>query len=164
MSDIVSKEKRSSMMAAVRQKGTEPELNLRRALHRAGLRYRLHRRDLPGTPDIVIAPSRVAVFVHGCFWHRHAGCPKTTTPATRAEFWLDKFEKNVARDRRAQASLRAAGWKVFVVWECEVKSINAARDVANTVALAARTKARVLTKRMLRFGKGRTLHARRKSL
>src|SRR6266702_1548637 len=89
--DIVSKEKRSLMMAAVRQQHTTPELHLRKALHRAGLRYRLHRRDLPGTPDIVFVRSKIAIFVQGCFWHRHTECPKATTPATRAEFWLDKF-------------------------------------------------------------------------
>jgi DNA mismatch endonuclease (patch repair protein) len=162
--DIVSQKKRSSMMAAVRRQHTKPELNLRIALHRAGLRYRLHRRDLPGTPDVVFVRSRVAIFVQGCFWHRHSGCPRTTTPATRVEFWLDKFAKNVARDCRVQSSLKAAGWRVFVVWECQVKSVDAARDMAKMVESSVRGKARVSTKKMVGFEKGRTPHARRKSL
>jgi DNA mismatch endonuclease, patch repair protein len=164
LADIVSKRRRSLMMAAVRQQNTQPELTLRKALHRAGLRYRLHRPELPGTPDIVFVRSRVAIFVHGCFWHRHSGCPRATTPATRVDFWLDKFEKNVARDRRAQSSLRAAGWRVLVVWECQVKSVDTTRGAVNRVASSIRRKARVSTRKVVGFGKGRILHARRKSL
>jgi DNA mismatch endonuclease (patch repair protein) len=104
MADIVSKIKRSAMMAGVRQKNTRPEILLRKALFRAGLRYRIHRRDLPGTPDIVFPSERTAVFVHGCFWHRHHGCPRTTIPTTRAEFWLEKFSKNVERDKTVRAA------------------------------------------------------------
>ncbi len=130
MSDIVSKAKRSAMMAAVRQRHTKPEMNLRKALHSIGLRYRLHRKSLPGTPDIVFVRSQVAIFINGCFWHRHPGCPRATIPALRAEFWREKFEANVARDRRAQARLRAVGWKVVVVWECQVKNDDLASKVA----------------------------------
>ncbi|WP_074447636.1 very short patch repair endonuclease [Bradyrhizobium yuanmingense] len=142
MPDIVSKAKRSSMMAAVRQRHTKPELNLRQALHRIGLRYRLHRRDLPGTPDIVFVRSRVAVFVNGCFWHRHPGCSKATTPKLRARFWREKFEGNVARDRRAQSQLRKMGWKVVVVWECQVKNNESASKVAKGLLYARRAQNR----------------------
>ena|ERR1700730_5324899 len=111
--DIVSKEKRASMMASVRQQDTRPEILLRQALHRSGLRFRLHRRDLPGTPDIVLPAHRTVIFVHGCFWHRHEGCRRATLPATKTEFWADKFSKNVERDRKVQASLSKLGWRVI---------------------------------------------------
>jgi DNA mismatch endonuclease, patch repair protein len=88
-------------------------------LHRLGLRFRLHRRDLPGTPDIVLPGRKLAVLVHGCFWHRHAGCPFAYTPKTRVEFWKAKFERNVARDQEVQQALTDLGWRVCVVWECE---------------------------------------------
>ena len=107
------------MMSSIRGRNTQPELLVRRYLHATGLRFRLHARSLPGRPDIVLPRYRVAVFVHGCFWHRHEGCRFTTTPATRAEFWQDKFRGNVARDRRDTLLLRSAGWRVFTVWECE---------------------------------------------
>ncbi|WP_441258439.1 very short patch repair endonuclease [Bradyrhizobium sp. 521_C7_N1_3] len=159
LADIVSKAKRSSMMAAVRQRHTKPELNLRQALHRVGLRYRLHRKDLPGTPDIVFVRSRLAVFVNGCFWHRHSNCPKATMPKLRASFWRNKFERNVARDLRAQALLRAMGWKVVVVWECQVKSSELASKVAQRFLRARRTP-RGLHKRGQQEGK-RKRNARR---
>ena len=108
-------------MARVRNKGTAPEWVVRRALWGLGVRYRLHRKDLPGTPDIVISRLRTVVFVHGCYWHRHEGCKRTTTPTTRREFWEAKFAANVARDRRVSGALRGAGWRVLVVWECETK-------------------------------------------
>jgi len=100
---------------------TKPELIVRRVLHAMGRRFRLHCRDLPGRPDIVLPRFRTAIFVHGCFWHRHPGCRGTTTPKTRTEFWVAKFEANVARDVAAQAALAAAGWKVAVIWECETR-------------------------------------------
>jgi DNA mismatch endonuclease (patch repair protein) len=106
-------------MRRVRQAGTKPELAVRRSLHAMGFRYRLHRRDLPGRPDIVLPARRVAIFVHGCFWHRHQGCTRTTTPKTNAEYWLAKFAENQARDARVIAALEAAGWRVRVVWQCE---------------------------------------------
>lgn len=140
--DIVSKKKRSLMMAAVRQRNTSPELNLRRALHGSGLRYALHRRDLPGTPDVVLVRYRMAIFVNGCFWHRHRGCPKATTPAIRAAFWRNKFAANVDRDRRAQRLLRAEGWKVFVVWECQVKNPELASRQAKRFLRSIRSLAR----------------------
>lgn len=122
MTDIVDAATRSRMMAAVRQKNTKPELVLRRLLHREGLRFRLHRKDLPGKPDIVLQRHRAVVFVHGCFWHRHPGCRLASTPRTRVEFWEAKFAANRTRDRRVAETLRADGWRVFTVWECGLKA------------------------------------------
>lgn len=110
---------RSRIMAAIRGKNTKPELQVRRAIHAAGLRYRLHTRDLPGSPDIVLARLKTVVFVHGCFWHAHS-C-QTSKPKTRAKFWQRKFEANQSRDRRVRYFLKAAGWHVHVIWECELK-------------------------------------------
>ncbi|MCE9616507.1 MAG: DNA mismatch endonuclease Vsr [Lentisphaerae bacterium] len=118
--DIWSRSKRSAVMGRIRSRDTKPELLLRSLLHRSGLRYSLRRRDLPGRPDIVLPKYRAVVFVHGCFWHRHKGCPVATTPKTRRAFWLAKFRANVLRDRRNGRALRRQGWKVSVVWECEV--------------------------------------------
>ncbi len=108
-------------MSGIRGKNTKPELILRKILFRNGFRYRLHRKDLPGKPDIVLAKWNAAIFVHGCFWHRHSGCRLTTTPATRPEFWKQKFEANVDRDKRNKAQLLAAGWRVAIVWECGMR-------------------------------------------
>ena len=110
---------RSALMRRVRAKDTSPERAVRMAAHSLGYRFRLHRRDLPGTPDLAFPRLRKVIFVHGCFWHRHAGCSRTTTPKTRAAYWREKFEKNMERDRRNVATLRTLGWKVLVVWECE---------------------------------------------
>jgi DNA mismatch endonuclease (patch repair protein) len=110
-------------MGRVRQRDTDPELRVRRALHAAGLRFRVQRRDLPGRPDIVLPRHRIAIFVHGCFWHRHPGCRMATMPKTRADFWSAKFERNVQRDESNVAQLIALGWRVVVVWECETKSV-----------------------------------------
>lgn len=110
---------RSRLMARVRQKNSGPELLVRSILHRAGFRFRLHRRDLPGTPDIVLPRHRVAIFVHGCFWHRHPGCSRATTPKTRVDFWKAKFDRNVERDAAACAALREGGWTPVVIWECQ---------------------------------------------
>ena len=109
------------MMSRIRGSNTKPEVTLRRALHARGLRYRLHDRRLSGTPDIVLPRFRAVCFVHGCFWHRHAGCPYTTTPATRPAFWQAKFDANVTRDQRSRRELLAAGWRVAVVWECALR-------------------------------------------
>lgn len=107
-------------MARVRGKDTAPELRVRRVAHRMGLRFRLHRKDLPGRPDLVLPKHRLAVFVHGCFWHRHPGCSRASTPSTREDFWQAKFDATVARDRRQIAELEALGWRVLVIWECGV--------------------------------------------
>jgi DNA mismatch endonuclease (patch repair protein) len=110
-------------MARVGQKNTKPELIVRRLLHAMGRRFRLHRRDLPGTPDIVLPAAKKVIFVHGCFWHRHTGCPKSTMPKTRKEFWVDKFDRNVERDRRKDTELRQLGWNVCTIWECETRDL-----------------------------------------
>ena len=109
------------MMASIRGKDTRPELLLRRALHRRGLRYRLYGRKLPGRPDLVLPRFQAVLFVHGCFWHRHEGCRYATTPATRTEFWQAKFDANVARDIRNQHDLAQADWRVGIVWECTIR-------------------------------------------
>jgi DNA mismatch endonuclease, patch repair protein len=121
MPDVLTPEQRSRNMRAIKGRDTGPELTVRRLLHAMGYRFRLHRRDLPGRPDIVLPGRRMAVFVHGCFWHRHRcrfGCVE---PATRPEFWRAKFAANVARDRRAVRALQQAGWRVIVVWECQTR-------------------------------------------
>lgn len=112
---------RSKIMRAVRRADTKPELAVRKELHRLGFRFRLHRKDLPGTPDIVLPRHLVAIFVHGCFWHRHTGCSKATTPRTRADFWGQKFAANIARDEKNEAALSEKGWRVVTIWECEIK-------------------------------------------
>ena len=122
-SDAVTPERRA-LMQRVKQRDTAPELEVRRQLFALGLRFRLQRRDLPGTPDIVLPSRRLAIFVHGCFWHRHHNCPKATTPKLRAAFWAEKFEANVARDRAKASALRKAGWKVATVWECETTDLD----------------------------------------
>ena len=119
--DIVDSETRSKMMAAVRRQDTRPEMTVRRALHAAGLRYRLQRRDLPGRPDIVLASRRAAIFVHGCYWHRHNNCKYASVPSTRVNFWQAKFRANTKRDQAVVRKLQVAGWTVLVVWECECR-------------------------------------------
>ena len=121
MPDIVDKATRSRMMAGIGSRDTVPEVALRRALHARGLRYRLHDRKLPGTPDLVFRRFGAVCFVHGCFWHRHIGCRYTTTPATREEFWQAKFQANMSRDRRNRHHLLESGWRVAIVWECALR-------------------------------------------
>lgn len=121
MTDRLSPEERSRNMARVHGRDTLPEIVVRKTLHGMGYRFRLHRKDLPGKPDVVLPKHHVAVFVHGCFWHRHPGCKRTTTPATNVEFWAKKFADNVARDAAQIDALRDRGWRVLVVWECETK-------------------------------------------
>ena len=121
--DIVTKAVRSRMMSCIRSANTRPEIMVRRYLHATGLRFGLHNRGLPGRPDIVLPRYKVAIFVHGCFWHRHPGCVKATTPSTRPEFWAAKFEGNVARDATTEQCLVAAGWRVLTIWECEINDL-----------------------------------------
>lgn len=117
-----SPEGSSSRLAAVRSRDTAPELIVRRMLHGMGLRFRLHRRELPGSPDVVLARHRTVVFVHGCYWHRHSDCPFTQEPGRNSEFWRAKFARNIERDRENQGELRRLGWRVVVVWECETRN------------------------------------------
>lgn len=119
--DRLTPERRSWLMSRVGSRDTSTEMRVRRAAHSLGLRYRLHRRDLAGTPDLVFPKHRVVIFVHGCFWHRHPGCKKATTPKSQVVFWQSKFDRNVARDRQAVDELGALGWRVAVIWECETK-------------------------------------------
>ena len=121
MTDIVDTKRRSEMMARIRGRDTAPELSVRRIAHRMGLRFRLYRNDLPGRPDLVFPKHRLAVFVHGCFWHRHEGCRNASTPKSRIAFWTGKFAANVDRDARQEAALRTLDWWVLVIWECETK-------------------------------------------
>ena len=123
--DTLSPKERSKRMGLVRSKGTGPELRVRRLVHSMGYRYRLHAPELPGRPDLVFRSRRKAIFVHGCFWHRHRGCARTRLPKSpdRLPFWRDKFAENVARDRRNQRALRRAGWDVLVLWECETENV-----------------------------------------
>lgn len=118
----------SKIMRAVRRANTKPELLVRKQLHALGLRFRLHPRKLPGTPDIVLKKHRVVIFVHGCFWHRHDDCRYATTPKTRQDYWLPKFAANVERDARKAADLEALGWRVLVVWECETRNLAALEE------------------------------------
>ncbi|MFK4056871.1 very short patch repair endonuclease [Brevundimonas sp. NPDC046655] len=119
--DKLDPERRSANMSRIRGKDTGPEIRVRRIAHRMGLRFRLHRKDLPGRPDLVFPKHQLVVFVHGCFWHRHPGCPRASTPSTRDDFWQAKFAANVERDARQIAALEAEGWRVLVLWECGLK-------------------------------------------
>lgn len=121
MADIVDTATRSRMMAGIGPKNTKPEMRVRTYLHAVGLRFRLHDKRLPGQPDIVLPAFETAIFVHGCFWHRHTHCRFATTPASNVEFWRNKLQRNVDRDAAKAAALTAAGWRVLIVWECETR-------------------------------------------
>lgn len=118
--DSYPSEKRSQVMRRVRSKNTKPEIRVRSALHRMGYRFRLHRKDLPGNPDVVLPKRRTAIFVHGCFWHQHPGCRKATIPKNNRPYWERKLGRNVERDRKARADLLEMGWRVVTLWECEI--------------------------------------------
>jgi DNA mismatch endonuclease, patch repair protein len=117
-SELISA-KRSALMARIKGKNTKPEMAVRSAVHRLGYRFRLHRRDLPGSPDLVLPGPRKIIFVHGCFWHRHPGCGRTTTPKSRTSYWQEKFKTNRSRDRNVLSTLAKDGWDCLVIWECE---------------------------------------------
>ena len=119
--DIVDKKTRSRMMAGIRSKNTQPEIRVRKYLHAHGFRYRLHSKTLPGRPDIVLAKHSVAIFVHGCFWHRHDGCKLTTVPAENRQKWQSKFEANKYRDNKNIDALLKKGWVVIILWECGLR-------------------------------------------
>ncbi len=141
MVDVLTREQRRYNMSMIRGTDTKPELLIRRALHAQGFRYRLHQRDLPGCPDIVLPRHHAVVFVHGCFWHGHH-CHMVKKPATRTVFWENKIAGNVARDRRAIGSLQQEGWKVAIVWECAVRG-------------RCRQPLRLLIRRLVRYIAGR---------
>lgn len=126
MIDVVDSATRSRMMSGIRARNTKPEILIRSLLHRQGFRFRLHARELPGKPDIVLSRFHAVIFVHGCFWHGH-DCPFFKWPSTRPEFWRDKIGRNQENDRRAMAALRTSGWRIGVVWECALRGKN--RDV-----------------------------------
>nr|WP_280139072.1 DNA mismatch endonuclease Vsr [Phyllobacterium sp. CL33Tsu] len=123
------KPERSSLMARVGPQDTKPEMIVRRVLHSMGYRFRLQAKELPGRPDIVFRPRKKAIFVHGCFWHRHPGCRKATTPKTRTKFWEAKFSSNQARDEKVIIELDRIGWSCLVVWECETNNIEKLSEV-----------------------------------
>ena len=119
--DHLTPEKRSHLMSRIRSRDTKPEMTVRRMVHAMGFRYRLHRRDLPGCPDLVLPRHRKVVLVHGCFWHSHAGCRAGRVPASNADFWLPKLRRNTERDAANEEALRCLGWSVLVLWECQTR-------------------------------------------
>lgn len=121
MVDVVPSTIRSRMMSGIKGKNTLPEIQIRKCLHALGFRFRLHRKDLPGKPDIVLPKYRLVIFVHGCFWHRHQGCFYATSPATRKDFWKNKLDGNHERDLRQQKELEELGWRVAIIWECGLR-------------------------------------------
>lgn len=118
--DVFSREKRSQIMSRVSGKNTKPELVVRSLLHNMGYRFRLHRKDLPGKPDITLSRYKKVIFVHGCFWHGHTDCPRSKRPTTNKIFWREKLDKNKERDKKSVRNLKELGWKVLVIWTCEV--------------------------------------------
>ena len=133
MVDIVSPAKRSQMMSAIKGKNSLPEMVVRKALFAMGHRFRVHRRDLPGTPDIAMPGRKIAIFVHGCFWHAHQGCKYAKTPSTRTEFWTTKLQGNVERDRRTADKLAEMGWRVLNVWECSTRNPEAVAGLSEAL-------------------------------
>lgn len=131
--DTVSKEVRSRNMAAIKSKNTKPEIAVRKFLHSSGYRYRLHRKDLPGKPDIVLKKYHKVIFVHGCFWHNHPNCKKSGIPKTNTSFWKDKIDKNVFRDEKNICELESDGWNVYIVWECETENKTSLTNKINEI-------------------------------
>jgi DNA mismatch endonuclease, patch repair protein len=125
---VMDKATRSRIMRSIRKKNTKPELIVRRMVHALGFRFRLHRRDLPGSPDLVLPRYRKVIFVHGCFWHQHPGCRSAKQPRSRIEYWGPKLARNVARDARALEDIAALGWKSLVLWECELRDEDTLRS------------------------------------
>jgi DNA mismatch endonuclease (patch repair protein) len=136
--DKLTAERRSANMRQIRSKNTTPELTLRSLLHRLGYRFRLHRKDLPGKPDVVFPSRQKVIFVHGCFWHQHPGCREGRVPGSRRDYWEPKLNRNQSRDAASQAALEELGWRFLVVWECELKDTDAAlRRVKRFLGMAA---------------------------
>lgn len=122
MTDVFSEEKRSWIMSRVKGRDTKPEILVRSLVHRMGYRFRVHRRDLPGNPDIVLPRHGKVIFVNGCFWHGHKRCPRSKRPTTNKSFWNNKIDANIERDKRFRRELRRMGWKLLVVWQCETRN------------------------------------------
>jgi DNA mismatch endonuclease (patch repair protein) len=121
MADVHSKETRSYNMSRIRSKDTKPEMLVRRFLHKNGFRYRLHVKNMPGKPDIVLPKYKTVIFIHGCFWHGHEGCKYYVVPKTRTEWWSDKISRNIQNDINVEATLKAANWNIIIIWQCELK-------------------------------------------
>lgn len=130
--------RRSALMSRIRSSGTSPELAVRKMLHARGLRFRLHRKDLPGRPDIVLPKYRTAIFVHGCFWHQHPECRLASKPKTRTDYWEPKLAGNVERDARNVRALELLGWRVETIWECETRQPEALAARVNAITAALR--------------------------
>ena len=129
MADTISKEKRSWNMSRIRSRDTGPELVVRSALHRLGYRFRIHKKDLPGKPDIVLAKYRTVIFVNGCFWHHHGKCKRAKWPKTNQEYWIPKIKKNSRKDSSNKAKLEKMGWSVHIIWECETSEPQALKEL-----------------------------------
>ena len=129
-SEVIHKvsEQRSRNMSAIKSKNTKPEIKVRKVLHSMGYRFRLHSKNLPGSPDIVLPKFKTVIFVHGCFWHRHENCKYASIPKTRQEFWNKKFEENIQRDSKIQDKIKNLDWRSVVIWECETKNMENLRD------------------------------------
>lgn len=129
--DTVSQNVRSRIMASVPNKNTKPEILLRKLLFSLGYRFRIHQKTLPGHPDIVLPKYKIVIFVNGCFWHRHQNCKYATTPVSRNEYWIKKFNNNINRDLNNYSQLKDMGWNVIVIWTCEIKNIIESRTIPN---------------------------------
>jgi len=133
MVDTLSKQHRSWNMACISSKNTKPEKLVRSLLHGLGYRFRIHDRNLPGSPDIVLPKYKTVIFVHGCFWHRHRGCKRCSTPSSNKNYWLSKFEHNIQKDRRNKTQLKKLGWRVETIWECQTKNIDQVTKYINSI-------------------------------
>ncbi len=125
MADTLTQEKRSWNMSRIKSSNTKPEIIVRSLLHKMGYRFRLHKKDLPGKPDIVLSKFKTVIFVHGCFWHQHSKCKRSTKPKTNTKYWIPKLERNISRFQEVKKQLIKLGWTVTVVWECQIKNIDA---------------------------------------
>ena len=129
MADIFTPEKRSNIMSKIKGKNTKPEMTVRSTLHRMGYRFRIHDKKLPGSPDIVLSRHKKIIFVHGCFWHGHAGCKRAAMPESNFEFWNKKISRNIERDNSTERELRSFGWQVLIIWQCQTKDPDALRMI-----------------------------------
>ncbi len=129
MADIFTPEKRSNIMSKIKGKNTKPEMTVRSTLHRMGYRYMIHDKILPGSPDIVLSRHKKIIFVHGCFWHGHAGCKRAAMPESNFEFWNKKISRNIERDNSTERELRSFGWQVLIIWQCQTKDPDALRMI-----------------------------------